>query len=547
MKKRAENVMSGGQVAGARYSRALLEPSLMGAADRAAIESGVPGATLMEAAGRAVAAEILSRWPLPDAPVAILCGPGNNGGDGYVIASVLKEAGWPVTVYALAPAATGTDAEWAARRWVDVGDILPLDEAACDAIASAAPMAVDALFGAGLSRPFEGRAATLSRRLSDRCARIAAVDTPSGLCGASGRVWGSAPHAEFTVTFERMKPGHVLADGPAHCGEVIVAPIGMPDTALAGPCDGAPFHVDHHAVFSRSFDKARAGHKYDHGHAVIASGGQGATGAARLAARSALRVGAGLVTVAAPQTAIPECASQLTAVMLKPVDDAAAFGALLQDSRLNAVALGPGLAQGAFAETDLEAGERRARRMVEMALDSRAFQLGERTLVLDADALTAFADSPDLLFEKAAAGQVILTPHLGEFRRLFPDLAEAICSPPTSATRPVSKVEVARQAARRSGAVILLKGADTVIAAPSGEVAVSAAAYARAAPWLATAGSGDVLTGLIAGLAARGFSAFEAAAAGAYLHVEAAREFGPALIAEDLPEALPAVFRRLFA
>lgn len=258
-------------------------------------------------------------------------------------------------------------------------------------------------------------------------------------------------------------------------------------------------------------------HKYAHGHAVILSGGPGQGGAARLAARGALRVGAGLVTLGCPLPALAENAARLDTVMLRPLHDGRALARMLEDRRYNAICLGPGM------------GFERARDMVPVAARSG------RGVVIDADALSAYGPDPTVLFALCAPS-VVLTPHGGEFRRLFPDLAERVGSDPEG---------VLRIAARRAGAVVLLKGARTVIAAPDGALAVSDASGARAAPWLATAGSGDVLAGIVTGLMARGFSGFDAARLGAWLHVEAARAFGPGLIAEDLPEALPGVFRAL--
>lgn len=258
-------------------------------------------------------------------------------------------------------------------------------------------------------------------------------------------------------------------------------------------------------------------HKYAHGHAVILSGGPGVGGAARLAARGALRVGAGLVTLVCPPPALPENAARMDAVMLRPLKDARDLARMLEDLRYNALCLGPGM------------GFERARQLVPVAARSG------RGVVLDADALSAYGPDPAALFALCAP-TVVLTPHGGEFQRLFPDLADRVTGDPEG---------VVQLAARRSGAVVLLKGARTVIAAPDGAVAVSDATGARAAPWLATAGSGDVLAGIITGLVARGFSAFEAARLGSWLHIEAALSFGPGLIAEDLPEALPNVFRAL--
>jgi hydroxyethylthiazole kinase-like uncharacterized protein yjeF len=281
------------------------------------------------------------------------------------------------------------------------------------------------------------------------------------------------------------------------------------------------------ASHSIALGKADTAHKFTHGHALILSGGAGRTGAARLAARGALRIGAGLVTLGGPGSAQMEVACQITALMLRRVDDGAGLAEVLQDERLNAVCLGPGL------------GVARARDLVPVLCGGVA----PRATVLDADALTAFGEAPEALFNLLHDG-CVLTPHAGEFARLFPDIAEKLNAPATKGPA-YSKVEATREAAARAGCVVLFKGADTVIAAPDGRCRINSAQYDRAVPWLATAGSGDVLAGFITGLLARGFAPMQAAETAAWLHVECARSFGAGLIAEDLPEELPKVFRRL--
>jgi len=268
-------------------------------------------------------------------------------------------------------------------------------------------------------------------------------------------------------------------------------------------------------------------HKYSHGHALIVSGGIAKTGAARLAARGALRIGAGLVTVASPPNSLMENAAHLTAIMLQKMKGPEGLADILSDPRINAVVIGPGCGVG--EET---------RALVEVAL------AGERTIILDADALTSYAESPNTLFTaiKASSCAAILTPHGGEFARLFPDITEKLATPATTGPA-YSKVDATREAAARSGATVIFKGADTVIAKPEGQCSIAAAVYERAAPWLATAGSGDVLAGMIAGLAARGVSS--PAASAAWLHQECGRHLGPGLIAEDIPEAIPAVLKRV--
>jgi hydroxyethylthiazole kinase-like uncharacterized protein yjeF len=271
--------------------------------------------------------------------------------------------------------------------------------------------------------------------------------------------------------------------------------------------------------------KSGLDHKYSHGHALVLSGGSGKTGAARLAARGALRIGAGLVTLGVPPSAQMEVASHITAIMLARVQDADGLIAVLADKRLSALCIGPGFGTGAR----------------EVALISAALE-AKLPLVLDADALSVLA-LDGTLFGKLH-DTCVLTPHAGEFVRLFPDIAKKLNAPATKRAA-YSKVDATRAAAKRAGCVVLYKGAETVIAAPDGRCSINLAQGERAAPWLATAGSGDVLAGFITGLLARGFTPMQAAQTGAWLHVECALSFGPGLIAEDIVEELPKVFRAL--
>jgi len=347
-----------------------------------------------------------------------------------------------------------------------------------------------------------------------------AVDLPSGLCGDSGRVLGAtAVRAALTVSFHAAKRGSYLGRGPEHCGKVVVADIGL--SAAPGTGDVRLLQGNQAA----GLGKDERAHKYSNGHALILTGGAGKTGAARLAARGALRIGAGVVTLGVPPLAQSEVASQITALMLAPVEDGMALAEVLRDGRITALCLGPGL------------GLERARDLVPVALGAG------RAVVLDADALTAFADGPEQLFAKLHSG-CILTPHGGEFERIFPDIARTLTAPSKEGPA-YSKVDATRAAARRAGCVVLFKGPDTVIADPQGRCGISSAHYERAAPWLATAGSGDVLAGFITGLLARGIEPLRAGQLAAGLHVECARHFGPGLIAEDLPEELPKVLRML--
>jgi hydroxyethylthiazole kinase-like uncharacterized protein yjeF len=483
----------------------LLTTAEMARADQLAVASGTPGAVLMGNAGRAVADAVTARRP--DGPIIVVAGPGNNGGDGFVAARVLAGRGFEVRVVLLGErSALRGDAAGAAERWSG-----PVEAAGPDAIEGAA-LIVDALFGAGLARPVQGEALAIIRAMNAARAPIVAVDLPSGISGDSGAVLGAAVKAVETVTFFRRKPGHLLMPGRFHCGSITVAEIGIPDTvldAIRPQC-----FVNEPSLWLSKFPRPSAtGHKYDRGHAVIVSGPLPSTGAARLAARGALRAGAGLVTIASPANALVVHAQDSIAVMVREVDDSAAFADFLTDRRRNAVVAGPG---GGVGE--------HTRKMVVAALASSA------AAVLDADALTSFAgligDLAKLI--KARSAPTVLTPHQGEFARLF------------NSFNIEPKLEKTRLAASISNAIIVLKGPDTVVAAPDGRAAIAANAPAA----LATAGSGDVLAGVIAGLLAQHMPGFEAACAGVWLHGEAAAEFGPGLISEDLPDMLPKVLRR---
>lgn len=485
----------------------LLTPEQMGRADRLTIESGVPGAVLMENAGLGVAAEVSLRFP--DAlSVSVLCGPGNNGGDGFVAARHLLERGYRVRLgFDGDPAKLPADAAAMAARFA--GTIEPLET---DLVADA-DVIVDGLFGAGLTRSVEGRLAVLIDEANASGAPIIAIDVPSGIDGTTGAIRGTAMRACATVTFFRRKPGHLLLPGRLHSGDVRVVDIGIPDAVL----ETVRPHIvaNEPALWLGAFPwPTEEGHKYLRGSAVVASGPMESTGAARLAARGALRAGAGLVTVASPPGALAVNAAHLTAIMLREADGPKGIAVLLADKRKNAFLIGP--AHGVGEET---------RNAVLAALNA------EPSIVLDADALTSFADDRDRLFKaiQARKSPVVMTPHEGEFARLFGEVPGA------------SKVDRALEAASEAGAVIVLKGADTIIAAPDGRAAIDANGTA----WLATAGSGDALGGMILGMLAQGMTGFLAASAGVWLHGEAAKVFGPGLTAEDLPEMLPQVLRGL--
>jgi len=463
----------------------------------------VSGSQLMEAAGAAVARAIVDRF-VPQ-PTVVLCGPGNNGGDGFVIARHLAAAGWPVRIGLLGDRSKlAGEAMWAAILWD--GAVEPLSPA----LLAERPLVVDALFGAGLKRPIEGNAAEVIETVNRQGLACVAVDLPSGLDGDTGRILGCVPRCAMTVTFFRPKPGHLLLNGRLFSGEVRVADIGIPRAALPA-IQPRQWRNGPRLWRAALGTPSQADHKYVRGHVLVA-GGEVMTGAARLAALAARRIGAGLVTIAAPPATASVYQAAEPGNIVAPLDGPNAFRQLAADPRRNAFVVGPGA--GATPAT---------RRLVTDAL------MTGRACVLDADALTAFAGEPQSLFN-AIKGPAVLTPHEGEFARLFPDLGANL-----------GKLERARQAARQARAVVLLKGADTVIAAPDGRAVIND----NAPPWLATAGAGDVLAGMIAGLAAQGMGIFAAAAAAAWMHGAAAARFGPGLIAEDLPANLPSVMAEL--
>jgi hydroxyethylthiazole kinase-like uncharacterized protein yjeF len=488
----------------------LLTNAEMSRADSLAAAGGVPTLTLMENAGRAVADAVEAMLRSRGAAVSVLCGPGNNGGDGFVAARLLKQRGYAVRLFLLGHRSQlKGDAAEMAGRWDDKVEPLGLGQASFDDD----QLIVDALLGAGLTRPPEGNAAAVIDAANASGVPILAVDVPSGLDGSTGLAAGAVVTATRTITFFRCKPGHVLQPGRRLCGSVYVADIGIPATVL----DDIACKTFRNLPPLWRPSLPRLGdehHKYKRGHAVAVSGPVAQTGAIRLAARAALRIGAGLVTVASPPEALVVNATQLTAIMLMPFSGPLGLAEIFADTRKNAVLIGPG--RGVGTQTQTEAAT---------LLATGA------AVVLDADALTSFAGQTDLLAElvRGKSGRpVVLTPHEGEFARLFPRLAGC-------------KLERARAAAATTGAVVVLKGSDTVVAAPDGRATINA----NAPPTLATAGSGDVLAGFVLGLLAQGMPAFEAACAAVWLHGAAATAFGPGLIAEDLPETLPKVLSDL--
>ena len=490
----------------------VLTSAEMERADRLTIAAGTPGFALMLSAGQAVAEAAMEL--VEEGPILVVAGPGNNGGDGFVAAAELAAQGREVSVILMCERDhLRGDAASAARGWKY--PVLPFNPQAIGKPA----LIIDALFGAGLSRLVDGDPAEMIEAINGNGAPVLSVDLPSGVNGSSGAIMGVAVRATETVTFFRKKPAHLLLPGRINCGRIRLADIGIDSDVLA---EIGSQTFENTPQFWRKFFPVpqTSGHKYARGHALIVSGDMAATGAARMAARGCLRAGAGLVTLASPRDALAVNASALTAVMVHAVDTVVEFGEMLSDRRLNSIVIGPGAGVG---ERTID--------FVHTALSA------QRRLVLDADALTSFAATPDRLFEAIKASrdpQVVLTPHEGEFPRLFSDISNK---------HPYrSKLERVRAAAERSGAVVLLKGPDTTIASPDGRATIAA----NAPPWLATAGAGDVLAGIIAGLLAQGVPAFEAASMAVWMHGEAGREAGPGLIAEDLPEVLPAVHRHLY-
>jgi ADP-dependent NAD(P)H-hydrate dehydratase / NAD(P)H-hydrate epimerase len=483
----------------ASHGSALLRVAQMQEADRLTEAVGISGKDLMQNAGIAVAREVMRRWSAR--PVAVLCGPGNNGGDGFVVARALADAGWPVRLALRGVIAhLRGDAAHHAARWT--GPVEPLDAGILDR----AELLVDALFGAGLSRPLDADVARVLETAAERRIPVVAVDVPSGVMGDTGESFG-AVRAELTVTFTRKKPAHLLLPGRSLCGTTMVADIGTPASVLER-IDIDTWENDPAIWRHRLPQLEVSGNKYGRGHALLV-GGYPTTGAARMAARAAARMGAGLTTIAVPERGLDVYAAALTSIMVRPLASREDLSRMLDDRRFSAYLIGPGAGIG---------DETRERALAMLGTG--------RPVLLDADAITVFAQHPKALFQ-AIRGPCVLTPHDGEFARLFDPSGD--------------KLSRARRAARESGALIVLKGADTVIAAPDGRAVVNA----NAPPTLATGGAGDVLGGMILGLLTQGMNAFAAAAAAVWMHGAAAQDFGPGLLADDLPDLLPGVLRRL--
>jgi len=490
----------------------ILTPNEMRDADARANELGFSQWQLMRAAGQAVAREALQRFPRAE-KIAVLCGPGNNGGDGYVAASVLRESGMAVEIWQSGETRTGSDAAKALIEWNDA------IKALADFEADASTLVIDALYGAGLTRPLSGHDAQAIERVRATGAPVLAVDLPSGVSGLTGQVLGDALQADCTVTFFRRKPGHLLYPGRALCGELVVANIGVPAAVLTSVKPMLWQNLP--KLWTNSLPQPVAtAHKYQRGHVGVLSGRLSATGAARLCAEAAARAGAGAVTVLSPPAAIAVLATHLTATMLHKIeapDDVVGF---IRERKVASLVCGPGFGMQDEQTTIIEA----------------LLHQEDAVLVLDADAITILAKDPAAFFTARKSGMpaLVLTPHEGEFARLFPDLA---------GDKALSKVDRARQAAKRASAVVIYKGADTVIAASDGRAAINS----NGTVWLATAGSGDVLAGLVAALTAQEMPLFEAACAAVWVHAEAGRNEGFGMTSEDLPQAARRVLAELIS
>ncbi|MTI16699.1 NAD(P)H-hydrate dehydratase [Rhodobacteraceae bacterium RKSG542] len=487
----------------------------MGHADKLTIDSGTPGISLMEEAGRGVASAVcrLARYT---STILVLAGPGNNGGDGFVAARHLRQRGYRVEVALLGdPSNLRGDAQLA---FEGMGQGLIPSEDVLDLLKTlnASDVVVDALFGAGLSRSLDGLAAQWVNATNDSLARVVAVDLPSGLDGRTGQVQGCAIDADISVSFFRAKPGHYLYPGRELKGNLEICDIGIRPSVL--PRLGDLIQLNSPRFWQNAFPvPKRAGHKFERGHMLVMSGSRFRTGASRLAAYAGQRVGLGLVTVAAEEQAALIHAAHFSSIMVAECNQSETLEALLSDPRYSSVVIGPAAGIG-----------EKTRHNVSLCLSLA------KSVLLDADALTSFEDSAPELFEliDQSKAQVIMTPHGGEFHRIFPDL---------SIDDNLSKVEKAREAAIRSGAVVVLKGADTVIASPKGHALIN---Y-NGTPWLATAGSGDVLAGICGGLLGQGMDAFEAAACAVWSHARAAEMSGICLTAEDLIAKLPFVINEI--
>lgn len=476
----------------------ILTPAQMAEADKL---SGIAFFKLMENAGGAVVTAVVARFK--KCAVAVICGPGNNGGDGFVVARLLAAKKWPVKVYLVGDrkALKGDVAKMAAKWKGAIGTFKDFE--ASIGGRTGPRLIVDAIFGAGLNRDFPG---ALADGIHGAGLPVVAVDVPSGVDGLTGQPRGCSVIANLTVTFARKKPAHVLQPGRRLCGEIVVADIGITDEVI----DKLPIRTYENAK-PHLPDFHADTHKYRRGHAVVWSGGELQTGAARLCAHAAARSGAGLTTIIGPHDALRVHAYHVSSIMLKLIETQEDLRVLLEDKRITAMCIGP--AAGVSDQT---------RKAVLRVLNNGP------DCVLDADALRVFADDPEELFsaiKNRPERAVVMTPHDGEFMSLFRHLNFDVHD----------KVERGCRAAKACGAIMVLKGSDTVIANPAGFAFVNT----NAPPKLATAGSGDVLAGIITGLIAQGMDVFGAACAAVWLHGDAANRVDRrTIIAEDLIDAL---------
>jgi hydroxyethylthiazole kinase-like uncharacterized protein yjeF len=486
-------------------SCAILTCDEVRAAEQIAVQAGIPLWGLMQKAGQACADVLHAEFP--EGRVVVLAGPGNNGGDAFVAAQRLSDLGRNVWVFDLAPTAERSLEGQNALAGLS-GARQPLE----DLRLSPDDVVLDGLFGAGLSRALTGEAAYAVEQVNASGAKVVAIDVPSGLMGDIGDAIGPAIRADVTVTFCCKKAAHVLQPASDLCGEVIPAEIGFGRFIEAA--GGGRLHENSPALWGAKlrWPEARS-HKHRRGRLAVVTGPIASTGAARLAAQAGLRAGAGQVTLLCPPAALMVVAGAVMAPLTASFADEHQLFALTETA--DAVVIGP-----AAGITD------KTRANVE------ALAKADRTLVLDADAITVFKGEAETLGGLLEA-PAVLTPHMGEFERLFPGVLAGAAS----------KIEAVRVAAKQVGAVVLLKGPDTVVAAPDGRAAVNI----HASPFLATAGSGDVLAGIIGGLLAQGLDAFDAACAGAWMHGDAGIRAGAGMTAADLDQALRETIAALYA
>ncbi|PHR58034.1 MAG: bifunctional ADP-dependent NAD(P)H-hydrate dehydratase/NAD(P)H-hydrate epimerase [Robiginitomaculum sp.] len=473
------------------------------ALDQVAEDAGVCGFQLMENAGNGMGRIIMARFAPKNA--CIVCGPGANGGDGYVVAKYLFEQGCAVSLLSLSPPNPNTvAAQMEARLPAGVQREVKTIPTDCEII-------IDCMFGAGLDRPIIARPAVLIEQVNAHPAPVIAADLPSGINGDRAQPGTPSIIAAMTITFEVLKLAHVLEPARSQCGEIVVIDIGFP----AGTIDQVePIAVQNHPSLWPQIPVIpdMLSHKHNRGRLLVDCGGPLQSGAARLAARAGLRIGAGWVTLCGTEDAMQVCANHETSIVLSVRQQGEPIAEVMRSQTPDCVLLGP--AGGV--------GEAMKRQVLDL------LQTGTAT-VLDADALTSFAEHPQDLLE-ACHAKTVLLPHEGEFRRLFADLT----------TKTGNKISRVKAAAQRAGCTVLLKGADSVMADADGRVVVNT----HTSSWLATLGTGDVLAGMVAGLMAQGQGGFDALCAAVWLHGELGRQLGAGLIAEDLPGAIPAMLQQ---